>query len=64
MIAIINQGVKGKQGKTLYSLKINHQLIGEFWHRREDGLEKCLIEASKEAKKAELARVQELINNI
>jgi len=48
MIAIINQAKRNHKGETLYHLKINHELICEFWHKWEDGLAECLLKASKE----------------
>ena len=46
MIAIINQGEK-KNGKTLYNVQINHDVICQFYHRREDGLAACLRKAAE-----------------
>lgn len=60
MIAIINQGKKRK-GLTLYHLKINDELITKFWHKREDGLGKCLEIASQKAKKYEISMQKRIL---
>jgi len=50
MITIRNQGVR-RNGQTRYTIHINEEFIAEFWHIREYGLGRCLLEASKAAEK-------------
>jgi len=64
MIAIINQKKKNKKGQTLYHLKSNHKFICKFWHRREEGLDICLLKASEEAKRVYDKEVLESLNKL
>ena len=50
MIAIVNVGPhdpKAPMGWRTYEVRINHDVIARFRHKRADGLGKCLMEASK-----------------
>ena len=50
MIAIVNMGPhdpKSPMGWRTYEVRINHDVIARFQHKRADGLGKCLLEASK-----------------
>ena len=46
MITIQNQGIR-REGKAKYVIRVGNVFIAEFWHKREDGLGGCLLEASK-----------------
>ena len=50
MITIQNQGIRC-EGKTKYVIRVGNIFIAEFWHKRADGLGRCLLEASKAVKK-------------
>ena len=50
MVTIQNQGIK-HNGQTRYTIHINEEFMAEFWHKREDGLGGCLLEASKAVEK-------------
>jgi len=48
MIAIVNiSDVFSEKGLQKYSLRINNKEICRFLHKREEGLAKCLLTASK-----------------
>ena len=51
MITIQNQGIEC-EGKTKYVIRVGSVFIAKFWHKRTDGLGKCLLEASKAVKKS------------
>lgn len=38
---------KSPMGWRTYEVRINHDVIARFRHKRSDGLGKCLLEASK-----------------
>ena len=63
MIAIINQGEK-KNGKTLYSVQINHDVICQFYHRREDGLAACLRKAAEAVDSQKNTDLLEMIKSV
>ena len=44
MIAIVNVGPHDDDptGWRNYEVRINHEVIATFWHRREHGLARCL----------------------
>ena len=49
MIAIVNIGAftgEGVEGVHQYSVRINHREIARFYHRRDQGLAKCLNRAA------------------
>ena len=46
MIAIINQNYKNEKGEDLYFVKVNGKYISRFYHKRKDGITKCLRIAS------------------
>ena len=58
MIAIVNVG-GDDNGICEYELRINSKVIGSFYHNRPDGLEQCLINASKVAKAEMEAKLYE-----
>lgn len=62
MIAIINTGEQGEDGKHHYRLQINDELITEFTHDRIDGLAVCLQRASEAAHRAHTARIEALLH--
>lgn len=51
MITITNLDVGNKNGQAKYRVMINDKFICEFWHKPTDGLERCLLEASKEVER-------------
>jgi len=57
MIAIINTGETGEDGRAHYRLQINHKLIAEFDHLRVDGLAACLRLAADAADRAHFEQV-------
>lgn len=58
MITIVNVDPNPRPtGEHQYELRINQKVIAKFVHRREDGLEKCLLRAANAASDAELARM-------
>ena len=61
MIAIINADQRDAEGRTLYRLQINQQLIATFYHYRADGLAACLRQAAVAADKAHAERVDQLL---
>lgn len=61
MIAIINTGEVTRDGQHCYRLQINEQLIGEFTHRRSDGLAACLRRAAEAAERAHEQYVEQLV---
>ena len=63
MITIQNQGIK-HQGRTKYFIYSNNEFIAEFWHISENGLGRCLLEASKAVERDKwesLRRTNELL---
>ena len=52
MIAIINKGGPA-DGVCKYHVQINEDFIAEFEHDRKDGLEVCLIKATRAVHQAE-----------
>ena len=50
MITIKNQGIR-REGKAKYIIRVGNVFIAGFWHKREDGLGGCLLEASKAVEK-------------
>lgn len=49
MIAIVNVGPVDDPdhwGERTYEVRINHEVITTFKHRRRDGLARCLLRAS------------------
>jgi len=62
MIAIINQK-KDKDDKALYWVQINNKFVCEFYHKREDGLGMCLLEASKAVEKSKWLNIIESFNH-
>lgn len=59
MIAIVNVSKElSALGWHDYEVRINQRVITTFKHKREEGLSKCLIEASKAV---EIARSKEVI---
>lgn len=62
MIAITNTGeTVGK--KVKYIIKINNELITEFLHERKDGIEICLLEASKAVGRKKWLDLHKSLNN-
>jgi hypothetical protein len=61
VIAIFNTKTKTKDGKTVYQVQINDDLICRFKHKRSDGLGICLLEASKAVERAKWKDAQKLI---
>lgn len=61
MIAIINTGEFDADGRSLYRLQINNELIAEFCHHRVDGLGVCLALASLAADRANDERIDRII---
>lgn len=56
MIAIVNTGTV-KHGEHVYRLQINDEVIAQFTHKREDGLEVCLEKAAQAAKNGRLSHL-------
>ena len=59
MIAIINTGSSRNSSapdERIYELKINHEIITTFKHKRNDGLAVCLQKASEAVAKWEATR--------
>ena len=67
MIAIVNiDKRKRKTGLHIYEVRINHDVICRFTHKREDGLATCLrlaSEAVEEQQWAEDAKMLEELRN-
>lgn len=63
MIAIVNVGPHDGDpfGVRNYEVRINHDVIATFQHKRADGLGRCLMEASKAVERAKWEKVSELI---
>lgn len=62
MIAIVNVSTHlAPIGVQQYELRINHQLIACFEHKREEGLTKCLERAAAAAEKAKWEGMRPLI---
>jgi UDP-glucose 4-epimerase len=67
MIAIVNIGggdAKDILGVRDYELRINHEVITTFKHRRSEGLSKCLFEASKAAERVQWEQVNDFLNKL
>ena len=67
MIAIVNVGGGDSQdimGVRNYELRINHEVIATFKHRRSDGLGKCLLEASKAVERTKWEQVNDFLNKL
>lgn len=61
MISIVNTG-ETKNKKSKYIVKINNELITEFFHERKDGLSACLLEASKAVERKKWKDLQEIFD--
>ena len=59
MITIQNQGIR-REGKAKYVIRVGNVFIAEFWHKREDGLGGCLLEASKAVEKNKWALLKKI----
>lgn len=65
MITIVNLGKNQSPfGVQEYELRINAKVICKFTHNREDGLGRCLLEASKAVEKAKWLEFAELIKEL
>jgi hypothetical protein len=65
MIAIVNagggSGPEDKMGERNYEVRINHEVIATFRHRRADGLTACLIAAAKAVERKKWERVDDFL---
>lgn len=61
MIAIINTGEVDEIGRYRYRLQINHKLITEFYHHRDDGLTACLALAALAADRANDEKIDRIL---
>lgn len=50
------------EGECTYELCINRTRLTTFTHNRPDGLERCLLEAARAAKRAKIDQTDRLIN--
>ena len=50
-------------GLCEYELCINRTRLTTFTHNRPDGLERCLLEAARAAKRAEIEEIDRLIDS-
>jgi hypothetical protein len=67
MIAIVNIGGGDESnplGERNYEVRINHEVITTFKHKRSDGLGACLLEASKAVERSKWNAVEEFMQNI
>lgn len=61
MIAIVNVGPHDNPDPTgwrTYEVRINHEVIATFWHRREHGLARCLKVAANAVADARARELQ------
>ena len=61
MIAIVNVGPHDdpdQKGWRNYEVRINHEVIATFWHRREHGLARCLKVAANAVADARVRGLQ------
>jgi hypothetical protein len=66
MIAVVNIGGGDESnplGERNYEVRINHEVITTFKHKRSDGLGACLLEASKAVERSKWNAVEKLIQN-
>jgi len=66
LIAIINMGdVDGDPGGVrTYEIRINHEVIATFRHRRSDGLAVCLRQASDAVTRRHAEDLSAILNHI
>jgi hypothetical protein len=64
MIAIVNVGggnAEDIMGIRNYEVRVNHEVIATFQHRRSDGLGQCLLAASRAVEKQKWEQVEAFI---
>ena len=64
MIAIVNIGGPDGNGEHSYSVRINRNEICRFTHRREDGLELCLLRAAQAVQKRNSLTMADICNSV
>ena len=64
MIAIVNIGGPDGNGEDRYSVRINRDEICRFTHRREDGLELCLLRAAQAVQKRNSLSMADICNSV
>lgn len=67
MIAIVNIGggdPKDVMGIRDYEVRINHEVITTFKHKRSDGLGACLFAAAKAVERSDWEIVEEFMQSI
>ena len=63
MIAIVNVGTSD-YGVTIYEVRINHEVITTFSHRRADGLAVCLRQAADAVTRRHDEDLSAILNHI
>lgn len=64
MIAIVNIGPSDSEdplGVRTYEIRINHDVICTFEHKRSDGLGVCLLKASQAVERDKWMKMDEII---
>ena len=64
VIAIVNIGGPDGNGEHSYSVRINRDEICRFTHRREDGLELCLLRAAQAVQKRNSLTMADICNSV